>query len=364
MKIFLVLLILVHGLIHLLGFVKAMGWAELKQLTKPISRPFGIVWLLVAVVWVMSAALVALNYEYWWMVTWLALFGSSGLIITQWKDARFGMVANLLILISTVIGMSAWRFYNLYRHDVNKGIRETASVSEKLLTEADIINLPVPVQKYIRYTGCIGKPQVRNFSVEFTGKIRKDEKSAWMPFTSEQYNFLSTSTRLFFMKATMKNFPVAGYHAYIDGDAMMDIRLFSVLNVQYQEGELMDRAETVTFFNDMCCMAPATLIDPRIKWKTTSNNVVEAVFTNRNITIMSVLYFNESGQLINFKSNDRLEVGSGTPLPWETPLSDYKEINGHLLPGFAETIYTYPKGKLCYGTFELKSIKYNVKKEN
>jgi hypothetical protein len=237
-------------------------------------------------------------------------------------------------------------------------------VSEKILTDAEIINLPVPVQKYIRYTGCIGKPKVRNFSVEFTGKIRKDEKSEWMPFKSEQYNFIDTPTRLFFMKATMKNLPVAGYHAFFDGDAMMDIRLFSMVKVQYQDGDLMDRAETVTFFNDMCCMAPATLIDPRIKWKTISPNVIEANFTNRNISITSVLYFNETGQLINFTSNDRMDAVTGTPLPWETPLSNYKLMNGHLLPGYAETIYTYPNGKLCYGKFELTAVKYNVKKEN
>ena len=129
-----------------------------------------------------------------------------------------------------------------------------------LLTEADIQHLPVPMQNYIRLSGSIGKPKVMHFKAEFDGKIRKDEQSEWMPFTCEQHNFMAVPSRLFFMDARMKGLPVAGYHHYKNGTAVMDIRLLSLLRVQYAEGNEMDISETVTFFNDMCCMAPATLI--------------------------------------------------------------------------------------------------------
>lgn len=93
----------------------------------------------------------------------------------------------------------------------------------------------------------------------------------------------------------------------------------------------MGIAETVTFFNDMCCMAPATLIDPRIKWLETDDNKVRASFTNNGITIYAWLYFNEKGELINFISNDRYAADAGKNLPWSTPLKEYKEINGYRL---------------------------------
>ena len=34
-------IILVHGLIHLLGFAKAFGYGNITQLTKEISKPIG-----------------------------------------------------------------------------------------------------------------------------------------------------------------------------------------------------------------------------------------------------------------------------------------------------------------------------------
>ncbi|MBK9331335.1 MAG: hypothetical protein IPM96_02770 [Ignavibacteria bacterium] len=106
-------------------------------------------------------------------------------------------------------------------------------------------------------------------------------------------------------------------------------------------------------------MAPATLIDKRISWQVTGENIVKATFTNNGISITAELFFNEVGELINFKSNDRYNTDAGKKLPWATPLSDYKEVNGNKLVGYAETIYTYPDRDLCYGTFEVSSIKYN-----
>lgn len=41
----LIALLGVHGLIHLMGFAKGFGYADLPQLTQPISRAWGAGWL-------------------------------------------------------------------------------------------------------------------------------------------------------------------------------------------------------------------------------------------------------------------------------------------------------------------------------
>jgi hypothetical protein len=186
-----------------------------------------------------------------------------------------------------------------------------------------------------------------------------------MPFASEQYNFMDNPTRLFFMKATMNRLPVAGYHRFKNGRASMDIRLLSLFKVQYQSGAEMDVSETVTFFNDMCCMAPATLIDKRIQWLETDGNKTKASFTNNGVAISAWLHFNDAGELINFISEDRYAAGDNntmTRLPWSTPLKEYKNIAGYRLPGYAEAVYRYPKGELVYGIFKTTNIEYNCKK--
>jgi len=364
MRAILLFFVIFHGLIHLLGFVKAFGFSDVEQLTQPISKPFGVIWLISFVLFAVVAVMFISRGSYWWLFGFLAVLISQVLIFYFWKDAKFGTVANVIILFAVVIGYGTWNFKRSYQNEVTSGLIQTASIPESVLSEADIQNLPLAVQNYLRYTGAVGKPKVKNFKVEFTGKIRKDEQSEWMPFTSEQYNFVDASTRLFFMNATMKYLQVLGFHCFKNGSAFMDIRLLSLIKVQYQSGKQMDISETVTFFNDMCCMAPATLIDKRIQWIEVDGNKVKASFTNNNITISAWLYFNEKGELVNFISEDRYAVAEGhvmRRLPWSTPLKDYKKLNGTKIAGYADAVYTYPEGDLTYGTFTFTSIEYNCK---
>jgi hypothetical protein len=242
-------------------------------------------WLLTFILFVLAAIMFYFKNSYWWVFGLMAVVISQVLIIFFWHVAKFGTFATVIILIAAIIGYSTYKYYSTYQENVKTGLQQKAYFHNSDLTETDILELPEPVKKYLRFTGSIGKSEVNNFKIEFIGKIRKDEQSEWMLFSSEQYNFMHTPTRLFFMKAVMKSLPVAGYHCFKNGDAFMDIRLFSLFKVQYQEGVEMDLSETVTFFNDMCCLAPPTLIDKRIKWFVVESNKVKASFTNNNITV-------------------------------------------------------------------------------
>ena len=362
MKILISILLFLHGAIHLMGFVKAFQLAPIEQLSMSISKISGIGWLLACILFLIAAIAYISKQNWWFILAIAAILLSTILIISVWKDAKFGMIPNLIILVVTVLGYVAISFQNNYLNDVQSAKIHSNTQTTSILIEMDIAGLPIPVQKYIRYSGSVGKPKVNNFKMEFSGGIRKDAQSEWMPFTTEQYNFVDASKRLFFMKASMNHIPLAGYHCYKNGIAYMDIRLLSLFKVQYMAGEEMNIAETVTFFNDMCCMAPATLIDKRIKWLEVKGNTVKATFTNNNNSISAWLYFNDKGELINFVSNDRFvasEKSTMKQIPWSTPLKNYKEINGYKLASYCETIYRYPKGDLCYGTFSLTNIEYN-----
>jgi hypothetical protein len=362
-KILLLILIVLHGAIHLLGFVKAYHPTS-SVLPVNISKVQGVLWLVATALFLFGALLLIIKNDNWWILLGLATVISQYLVILTWKTAAFGTVANILILFAVVIGGATSLYRQNYERDVAHYFKNTIADKTDLLTEADILHLPEPVKRYLRYVGCINKPKVKNFRVTFVGRLRQNASSEWMPFASEQYNFLDHPARLFFLNATMKHLPVSGYHCYKDSKASMDIRLLSMFRVQYQSGPEMDTSETVTYFNDMCCMAPATLIDKHIIWQAVNDNAVKAFFTNpaNNITIAAWLYFNNQGQLINFISEDRYaNTDAGLrKYRWATPLKNYKEFNGYRLASYADAIYTYPDGDFCYGQFTSGSIAYNV----
>lgn len=107
MRTALTILIGIHGIIHLFGFLKSFGISEFNAISKPISKPFGIIWLMAFLLFITSAILFLSQYDFWWVIGILAVFVSQFLIIIYWKDAKFGTILNLIILTLILMAFSA-----------------------------------------------------------------------------------------------------------------------------------------------------------------------------------------------------------------------------------------------------------------
>ena len=57
-------IVLAHGLIHLMGFAKAFNYGNITQLTKDISKPTGMLWLLAGVLCMATVVLVVLKKDW------------------------------------------------------------------------------------------------------------------------------------------------------------------------------------------------------------------------------------------------------------------------------------------------------------
>ncbi len=269
----------------------------------------------------------------------------------------------ILILIGTSYFISR-QIDRRFRSDVVEAFNRTKNITPDIITENDIQHLPSIVQKYLLLSGVVGNKKIINFKATLEGKIRSKPEDDWMNLTSEQYNFYDQPTRLFYIEARKMGIKAKGIHIYKDEKAIMLIKILGLFTVADAKGPEMDQGETVTVLNDMCFLAPATLIYTNIKWHEIDSLTVNATYTNKNITISANLLFNEKGELINFKSNDRFESTDGKKYkyyPWSTPAGEYKDYNGIKRPSMVSTIYHKPKGDFCYGEFYLKDIEYNCK---
>jgi hypothetical protein len=250
-----------------------------------------------------------------------------------------------------------------YDTEIAKALANDSSEGNGILTEEDMKNLPEPVQKYLVYVGAVGKEKIRNFKVVFDGEFRTDPKKDWARMQAVQYSELKDTKRLYYMKMKMFGLPIAGLHKYADAKAIMLVKLAGLLTVADGKGEEMNKGETVTVFNDMCMLAPASLIDERIEWETIDPLTVKAIFNNKGIKVSALLYFNEKGELINFVSDDRYFSPSGKTYEkfrWSTPVKDYKDYNGVRIATYGEAIWSFPEGDYCYRRINIKDIRYNV----
>lgn len=253
---------------------------------------------------------------------------------------------------------------NRYRRAVLEALKSCDTKNPGIIGKEDMEHLPPVVRRYIEITGFAGRERVKNFRAEFKGGIRSKPSDEFMKLHSVQYNFIDEDpSRIFYISARKMGIPAAGLHLYLRRTAIMVIRVLGLFKVVDAKGPEMNQGETVTLFNDMCFMAPGTLIDRRITWEKVDDLTVNATFTNGEIRISATLYFNGKGELINFMSNDRYETVDGRSyrnLPWITPVSAYGEFNGYHLPSEAELIYRHPSEDFCYGRFSLQSMDYNL----
>jgi len=96
-------IIFMHGLIHLVGYSKAFRYSELKNMTVPISKTVGIMWISVCLLFIATAVLYLLKTDFWWIIGLVSVVLSQTVIILGWKDAKYGTIANLIILVIIII---------------------------------------------------------------------------------------------------------------------------------------------------------------------------------------------------------------------------------------------------------------------
>jgi hypothetical protein len=361
-------LLVVHGLIHFMGFAHAFALAQPAQLSSAISRPLGVLWLGAGVAFLVTAVWLTVSPRTWWMGGLVAVALSQTAIGFAWGDARFGTIANVLILIGVAYGFASEGPGSLrarYTADVERRLATVASTApDAVVTEADLAALPDPLRAYLRRSGAAGRPRPHHFAARWRGRIRSAPDGRWMEFTAEQTNFLDGPSRFFLMRAKRGGVPVDALHVYDAGVATMEVKLLSRVPVLDARGSDLGRAETVTVFNDLALMAPGGLLDPAIRWAAIDERSVRGDCTVGDVTVGAVLRFDEAGDLVDFVSDDRLRAspnGDGfEPQRWSTPVRAYRTFAGHRAMTIGEGRWHPPDGSYTYIELELVDLRIDA----
>lgn len=349
-----VVVIVAHGLVHLLGTRLTAGAAA--------------AWLAAAVLLAAAGVLLAVGSRWWWVVGAVAVALSQGLILTSWSDARAGSAVNVVVLVAVLYGFASQGPTSPraeYRRRAGEAVAEV--VPDGRVMEADLVHLPAPVAAYLRQSGAVGQPRVAYFHARIHGRIRGGAAKPWMTFTGEQVNtYGAEPTRLFLLAATMKGLPVDVIHTYVGPSATMRAKVCSMVTLVDAAGPDMDRAETVTLFNDLCILAPAALVGAPVEWEVIDDHHVRGAFTNFGHRVTAELVFNDDHELVDFVSDDRLRAsddGKGfTPQRWSTPVRGYSNIGCRRIATVGEGRWhaPEPEGEFTYLEFHVDEITYGA----
>jgi hypothetical protein len=134
-------LIVLHGLIHFLGFTKAFGIHDPPQLTQTISKPWGLAWLAAGTAMLITALFFALSWRDWWAVGFGAVALSQVVIFSSWTDAKLGTIANALVLAGMLYDFVSEGPFSFRAHyDRAARPRLAPSVTRPRVTDSDYVN--------------------------------------------------------------------------------------------------------------------------------------------------------------------------------------------------------------------------------
>ncbi len=361
MKIFLAVILLIHALIHLMGFVKAFGLANIKELTVPISKPSGIIWLATAILFLISLLFFLLRKDSWWIIGAIAFILSQVLIIMTWHDARFGTLANVIVLIAVLIGAGSWQFNRMVRSEVKSFIPSSFSTGIPV-SDSAIALMPPVVQKWLKRSGVIGKETIQTVHLYQTGQMRTKPDAKWMPFEAEQW--FRVQDPGFIWKAKVNapaGLKMIARDQYKDGKGHMLIKLASLISVADVKNKETDQGSLLRYLAEISWF-PSAALENYILWEELDSLTAKATMTWGDITAWGIYRFMADGDITSFEAKRYYDRKEGATLEdWfiQVDPEGYREFEGIRIPAKSTVTWKLKEGDLQWLELEITEVRYN-----
>lgn len=272
-----------------------------------------------------------------------------------------------ILLIIAVVIIFFQIPYSKTKREFNKtvtGIIDNTKRLNEVFTLDEIADLPLPVQKYFKYCGYIGKPKMSYMKGSFRNVdfyITNNGKKKKLKIDYTQYNFVDKPNRFAYIDSSIKGLPFEGFDSYRNGIGSMKGVLGKLITLFDQRGEAMDKACLVTFLAE-CLIVPNAALQDYISWESIDETHAKATIFYYGISASGIFTFDENGLMTSFRTSDRVATemdGTTRNAEWSAICSDYKEIDGLKLPTVLQAIWHYPEGDYLYFDGTNASFNYN-----
>lgn len=359
LKILFILLVSIHGLIHLIGFIKAFYPERLQSFPLSIPKAQGLLWLTAFLLFAISLGSYLMQIHSWWMWATGAIILSQILIIGSWKEARWGTLLNILLLIFCLSGWGTWQFDRKVAHETKSFLSES-NTGEALLTQQALSDLPSIVQNWLKQSQVLEKPSTYRVHLWQEGKMRLQPGGDWLKATSDQW--FSTDPPGFIWNAdvgsgTLMEF--SGRDFFQKGTGNMLIKLYGVMGIVNASGPMIDEGVAIRYLAEIIWF-PSAAISPYIQWEEVNDQEVLAYFTYENLKVSGHFYFSREGKVIRFEAL-RFNEQTKKREKWVVDIdpTQYATFEGRYIPTKAKVSWFLDKGLFTWYFLTVKNAVYN-----
>lgn len=359
MKYIFAFVMMIHGLIHLMGLGNAFGLTKLPALTKYISKPTGLLWLLTAVLFILSAVNYLVKKENWALIAVGAAVVSQLLIVWYWQDAKMGTIANIIILLVAVPALSEWQFNRNCKKEVVQLLSQPTNAGAAIITNEQIRHLPSIVQKWLSTSGIVGTTAIKQVYLQQHGQMKNTAEAKWIPFDAEQY--FTTDPSSFLWKTKIQPSPflfITGRDKYEQGKGNMLIKAYGLFSIANNKGAQTDQGALLRYLAEICWF-PSAAINKNIVWEPIDDKSAKATMTYGAVTATGFFYFHENGDLEKFEADRYYINNNHSSLErWQVSCIDHKTMSGIRIPVKNTVTWKLKDGDFTWLRFEITNIQF------
>ncbi|HSQ47504.1 MAG TPA: DUF6544 family protein [Lutibacter sp.] len=361
MRIVFLITVIIHGLIHILGFLKSFGVSEIKELTSHISKPLGLLWLLCTVLFIIYGIANFVGNKYAWIFGLTAIILSQLLIVWFWKDAKFGTIPNVIILLSVLISISSANFNKMSSLETTQILSTVSQNPSKIITLQEISALHAPVQKWIKTTGIIGKPEIKLGWVKQKALIKlKPNQKDFYAAEALQYSTIENPAFIWTVALDLMNIlNIKGRDKFFEGKGKMLIKINSLIPIVNERGKKLDESSMQRYLGEMVWF-PSLALSSYITWEEIDEFSAKATMNYLETSGSGTFYFDKNGDFIKFIA---MRYNGNEPdskhYPWVLTVDDYATFEGIKVPSKMEATWKLDKGDWTWLKLEIVEIKYN-----
>ncbi len=227
-----------------------------------------------------------------------------------------------------------------------------------------LIDLPAPVQRYLRQVLEDGAPLITSVQLSHVGTFNaKEDGEAWKPFTSTQRVVLRP--RGFVWNARIRMAPGVSarvHDAYVEGEGILRASMAGLADVMHlRDRAELARGELMRFIAESPWYPTALLPGQGMAWEAVDDRTARGTVTDGAQSVTLTFGFGDDGLLATVTATDRGRmIGERTvPMAWGGKFSNYQRRAGVLIPMDGEVAWYPPEGgSLPYWRARLTEVSY------
>jgi len=357
MKTLLFLLILLHWGIHLLGLVRGLGlWAP-PGFAVPVGTAAGLLWGLAGLLIAGFGLLYLTGSPSQIWVGLLAAALSQALIISAWGDARWGTLANLLILVLVAFAWGRQRMDRRWEVSLTEVARMVPERQSPAAVRSET-ELPGVVQAWLRRSGALGRKPAAIGLLQQRARLKlKPGQESWLEARARQHTNLSEPAFAWRVEVPLWG-PVYldGQDQYLDGKGSMYIALQALFPVVNETGPRIDEGAAQRFLGEIVWF-PRFALSPYVSWEATGPLAARATLKYGGMEAQGTFRFNEQGDVVRyearrFKGNEP----EARRHPWVLEIQEYREFDGVRVPSRMTATWMLEEGPWTWMELEVTGL--------